>query len=78
MSAVEQLIAEAQRRKALPPAPLRRMLREGAGLTQHEVAVALGVGRPAVTRYEAGAREPRGEVRLEYIELLERLAKAQP
>ena len=46
-------------------------------MTQAEVAGALGVGRPAVTRYESGARSPRGDVRLVYVDLLERLVGEQ-
>lgn len=74
MNALDQLLAEARRRESLPPAPVRRLLREQAGLTQREVAGVLGVGRSAVTRYETGARDPRGEVRADYVRLLERLS----
>lgn len=73
-TAIEHLLADARRRRSLPPPPVRRLLRARAGLTQHEVAATLGVGRPAVTRYESDAREPRGDVRLAYVDLLERLA----
>jgi predicted transcriptional regulator len=76
-TAIEHLLADARRRGSLPPPPLRRLLREQAGLTQLEVAFVLGVGRPAVTRYESGARSPRGDVRLGYVDLLERLAGEQ-
>jgi transcriptional regulator with XRE-family HTH domain len=75
MEAIDTLLAEARRRQTLPPPPLRRLLRQRAGLTQDEVADALGIGRTAVTRWESGAREPRRAVRLAYIELLERLAE---
>jgi DNA-binding XRE family transcriptional regulator len=75
-TAIEHLLSDARRRRDLPPPAIRRLLREHAGLTQAEVATALGVGRPAVTRYETGARDPRGEVRLAYVELLERLARS--
>ncbi|KAF1703087.1 transcriptional regulator [Pseudoxanthomonas suwonensis] len=34
-----------------------RLAREYVGLTQEEVAAALGVSRPAVTKMEAGARK---------------------
>jgi len=76
-TAIDHLLADARRRRALPPPPVRRLLREGAGMTQAEVAGALGVGRPAVTRYESGARSPRGDVRLVYVDLLERLVGEQ-
>lgn len=71
---LDNLLRDAQRRRALPPADVRRELREHAGLTQADLASVLGVGRPSVTRYETGAREPRGRVRLAYLDVLERLA----
>jgi transcriptional regulator with XRE-family HTH domain len=74
--AIDHLLTEARRRRSLPPPAIRRLLRKHAGLTQAEVATVLGVRRPAVTRYETGARDPRGEVRLAYVELLERLARS--
>jgi transcriptional regulator with XRE-family HTH domain len=45
-------------------------------VTQEEIARALGVSRPAVTRYEAGARTPRGALLADYKDLLDRLAAA--
>lgn len=73
-TAIEHLLAEARRRQSLPPPAVRRLLREQAGLTQDEVAGTIGVGRPSVTRYESGTRDPRGEIRLAYVDLLERIA----
>jgi transcriptional regulator with XRE-family HTH domain len=73
MDAIDQLLTEARHRDSLPPAAVRRVLRQRAGLTQRELAGVLGVGRSAVTRYESGTREPRGVVRLAYIDVLERL-----
>jgi transcriptional regulator with XRE-family HTH domain len=74
MSAVDELLEQARARRALPPAPVRRFLRERVGVTQAELAEVLGVERPTVTRYESGAREPRGDLRVAYAGLLERLA----
>lgn len=72
---LEHLLAEARIRKSLPEPEIRRLLRERAGLTQDEVARVLGVNRVAVTRYEGGTRSPRGRLRVEYAQLLERLAQ---
>ena len=72
---LDQLLAEARIRKSLPDPQIRRLLRERAGLTQDEVAQALGVNRVAVTRYEGGTRSPRGHLRTEYARLLEQLAE---
>jgi transcriptional regulator with XRE-family HTH domain len=50
------------------------MLRERAGLSQEAIAGVLGISRPAVTRWESGARTPRGAALVQYVELLNRLA----
>jgi DNA-binding transcriptional regulator YiaG len=73
-SALDQLLEDARRREALPAPPVRRLLREQAGLSQADVAAALGVGRTAVTRWEMGTRSPRRPMQVAYAELLERLA----
>jgi transcriptional regulator with XRE-family HTH domain len=62
-----------RRRECLPSSELRRHIREQAGLTQQDVAEYLGVTRAAVTRYETGTREPRGQTRDAYQVLLQRL-----
>jgi DNA-binding transcriptional regulator YiaG len=72
---LDEVLADARRRQALPSPPVRRYVRERAGLTQDEVALLLNVTRPAVTRWEGGGRSPRGDLRLRYVELLERLAQ---
>jgi DNA-binding XRE family transcriptional regulator len=64
----------AARRVPLPDPPMRRLLRVRAGLTQAELAGLLGVRRNAVTRYETGDREPRGQTRASYADLLIALA----
>ncbi|MGV9707450.1 helix-turn-helix transcriptional regulator [Streptomyces sp. NPDC003483] len=46
----------------LPSPDERRDLREAAGLSQQELADAVGVSRPTVGHWEAGIRTPRGAV----------------
>ena len=75
MNAIETLLNEAKRGRELPPPPMRRYLREQVGLTQGAIAAALDVDRCAVSRWESGQRTPRGQLRLAYVALLERLAK---
>jgi predicted transcriptional regulator len=75
MDAIDHLLAEARQRRTLPPPVVRQLLRKRVGLTQREIADILDVSRPAVTRYESGARDPRGRVRLAYAELLDRIAQ---
>ncbi len=50
-----------------------KVLRERARLSQAEVARTCHVTAPAVTRWEQGSREPRGEAALRYARLLGRL-----
>jgi transcriptional regulator with XRE-family HTH domain len=74
LTLIDELLAAAQHRRLLPEPAVRRLLRERAGITQEEVAQVLGVDRASVSRYEAGIRDPRGDARKTYIELLDRLA----
>ncbi len=71
---IEGLIArKVKARRSLPPPSLRRALRESAGLTQEDVAGSVGVRRESVSRWETGARTPRGSTLVAYAELLEAL-----
>ncbi|MFI5867267.1 helix-turn-helix domain-containing protein [Streptomyces sp. NPDC051546] len=56
----------------------RGALRRAAGLTQAQVAAALGVGRVQVARWETGFNEPSGVRRRTYSQLLQRLARQHP
>lgn len=73
-SDLETALERGRARRRVPPPAVRRLLRERAGLTQSELARALGTTRPTVTRYETGTRTPRGETLLRYLDLLDRLA----
>lgn len=53
-------------------------LRIAGGLTQAEVAKAIGVQRVAVARWEAGLTQPHRNNRLKYAELLRQLAEEHP
>ncbi|MFB7467107.1 helix-turn-helix domain-containing protein [Streptomyces sp. NPDC056224] len=76
MSAVDVLLSE--QKPLLPPA-LRAPLRRAAGLTQRQVANAIGVRPLQVLRWEAGEAEPRnGERRAAYSRLLHGLAQQHP
>ena len=66
------------RRRRLPDPAIRRLLRERAGLSQRELAEALGVSRPTVTRWELGQRVPQGDLAERYAAALERLAGVGP
>ncbi|MFI1568343.1 helix-turn-helix transcriptional regulator [Streptomyces sp. NPDC020490] len=62
----------------LPPPRVRQQLRLAAGLTQQEVADAVGVKRLAVARWELGEASPRRPHRATYVHLLKRLAERFP
>ena len=70
---VEPLLARARAYRSLPAPSERREIRELAGLTQSEVAAALGVSAPALSRWETGDRVPRRDHLLQYVGLLEKL-----
>jgi transcriptional regulator with XRE-family HTH domain len=69
---LDELVDRVRSRRELPIAAERRRIREAAGVSQRELARALGVSWTAIQRWEAGAR-PRTRV-VEYAEALERLA----
>jgi DNA-binding transcriptional regulator YiaG len=48
-------------------------VRVAAGLSQAEIAAAIGVTAPCVSRWEAGDRRPRGAAAIAYARLLQEL-----
>jgi transcriptional regulator with XRE-family HTH domain len=65
MSLVDEL-----REARLPGPRARRALRIAAGATQEQFGRELGIDRASVARWELGTREPRGQMRLRYAQLL--------
>lgn len=63
-------------RLELPQPDERRALREQAGLTQQEMADAIGVTRAAISQWEAGTRTPRGPLLDRYVEAIRALREA--
>jgi transcriptional regulator with XRE-family HTH domain len=53
------------------------MIRERAGVTQADIAGALGLSREAIAQYESGARTPCSRVLHGYLEILDRLAREE-
>jgi HTH-type transcriptional regulator/antitoxin MqsA len=62
----------------LPAPRVRQQLRLAAGLTQTEVAEAIGVKRLAVAQWEAGRAQPHRGNRRAYAHLLRKLAAKHP
>lgn len=69
---------QASRAVQLPPPAERERLRRAQGLTQAQIAEAIGVTPGAVSGWEKGRYEPRGTVRQEYAELLRLIAERHP
>jgi DNA-binding transcriptional regulator YiaG len=75
MEGVETAVAKALAKRGLPPPAERRRIRERSELSQGDIADALGVDWSAVSRWEAGLREPAGRNLRAYADLLDRLAR---
>jgi transcriptional regulator with XRE-family HTH domain len=75
MSDLSDLLDRARRRRALPSPRARRLLRERAGLTQDELALVVGVSPAAISRWEAGLRQPRRRSVDAYADVLAALAE---
>lgn len=67
------IATEVRARRRLPSPPVRRAIREGAGVSQLRVAQCLDVTRMTVSRWESGNREPRGAHLVSYVALLDEL-----
>ncbi|WP_405597600.1 helix-turn-helix domain-containing protein [Streptomyces sp. NBC_01410] len=63
-------------RRELPAPRERRELRAAAGLTQQELADAIGVTRAAISQWEAGTRTPRGVLLDRYVDAIRELRDA--
>lgn len=70
------LLEEIRAVRHLPAPALARAIREAAGVSQERIAQELGVDRVTVTRWESGARRPRGAQAVAYARLLEQLKEA--
>ena len=75
MNHMSQLAEEVRKARRLPPPLMARGIRRAAGVSQTRLAEALGVHRVTVTRWELGARAPRGAIRLAYAALLDELQR---
>jgi DNA-binding transcriptional regulator YiaG len=76
-TAADKILQITRNRSRLPRPAERRRLREGAGLTQAELAAALEVSAPTIVRWESGKRKPRGRNLDAYVQVLEALGLEQ-
>ena len=72
---LELALETARIRESLPSPAKRRLLRESAGITQAELAAAIGVQAPAVSRWETGQRHPSKPYAIAYATALARLVE---
>ncbi|MFJ7069866.1 helix-turn-helix domain-containing protein [Streptomyces sp. NPDC101115] len=72
----ERINSRMRLRSDLPEPDERRQIREAAGLSQQEIADALGVSRSAIAQWEQGVRYPRERYRAAYAEALDAMKKA--
>jgi predicted transcriptional regulator len=70
----DHLIRRVRDQRRLPGPAACQQIREQSGLSQDDIARAVGVTRAAVARWEAGERQPRPANLRRYVELLEKLA----
>ncbi len=68
-------LRRARLRRHLPPPRARRLTRQMAGVPQEAVADVVGVTRQAVSQWESGVRDPRGEDLRRYVHVLQRLSR---
>ena len=73
---LDELLERVRSRRRLPDAAERRRIRVAAGVSQRELASALGVSWTAIQRWEQGAR-PRTHLE-QYASALTRLLEAAP
>ena len=64
------LVSKIREKRSIPAPRICRLLRRAAGLSQQEIADAIGVHRTTVARWESGTRRPVGDIRVRYDELL--------
>lgn len=75
-SDVSGLLSRVRAASALPAPRHRRSIRERAGVSQREMATALGVHPMTLNRWERGVIQPRSGHAADYSKLLEALQEA--
>jgi len=75
MVSFEALRRQKASERRLPPPPLRRAIRENAGASQALVGEHCHVRQETVSRWESGARTPRGAQLEAYVRVLDELLR---
>jgi DNA-binding XRE family transcriptional regulator len=72
-NALEAALARSRKRRELPDPQTRRLIRVRAGVTQADLAGAVGVDPASISRWESGGREPADLYVAGYADALGRL-----
>ena len=75
INTLDEALERADRRRNFPKPIERRLLRIRAGLTQADIANAIGSSAATISRYETGARDPSATTRERYSKVLDRLSR---
>jgi len=75
---VAEMVETSRLRRRLPRPEICRVWREGAQLTQEELAAVVGVTGATLCRWESGTHRPRGAVLARYLLALDALREAGP
>lgn len=70
------LADEVRERRSLPTPAVARALRQSAGISQARLALAVGVTKATIARWEGASRQPSGEHRARYAAALTELQEA--
>ena len=75
LSPLAHALRWARWKRDLPTVEVRRLARIQSGVTQDAIAQSIGVTRQAVSQWESGVRDPRGNHLRRYVTILRRLSK---
>lgn len=76
MSSNLSLAARLAATRELPPPAVCRAIREAAGVSQRDLAKAVGCSYQTILNYEYGRRRPKPDLLIKYVALLADMAEA--
>lgn len=71
----DRIVQLANARRRVRDSKTARDIRIRAGLTEEDMAQALGVTQSTISRWEGGSRQPRGDAAIRWAELLAKLER---
>lgn len=73
----DRIVQLANARKRVRDGKTAREIRIRAGVTEENMAQALGVTQSTISRWEGGSRQPRGDAAIRWAHLLTELERVQ-